>query len=367
MKPFIIILVLLTLFSCGKQDQTTAPQSSQKIPVRIARVSEEPDVIRIPGTIQTEDTAIIASKFAGFVQRVPAKNGMRVKQGELLVVMDDRNLSAQSDRVSAMRTEAFQASDEAKNHVLAARAQKELAASTFARIEKLFEKKSASLQEFEEAKARKDAADAELNAAERRVAQTAAKMEQLQSDEKDVMANLSYVRIAAPFDGIITSVDVDPGEFVNPGQSLVRVESPGTYQLIFMVEEELLPMFNEEAVVDIEIEGQKDRHIKGKVVEIGPSMNHATRTFPIKANLLTQAQLRSGTSASIVLPLKAQKSLWIPETFLNRQAGVETVFVQRGKEWERTLVRSGKTKKDQIEILSGLNAGDEIALFEEQQ
>ncbi|HSE39181.1 MAG TPA: efflux RND transporter periplasmic adaptor subunit [Acidobacteriota bacterium] len=366
MKQFIIILVLLTLFSCGKQNQTTAP-SSAKNPLRIARVIEEPDVIRIPGTVQTEDTAIIASKFAGFIQRVPAKNGMHAKQGQLLVVMDDRNLSAQSDRVSSMRTEALEGTEEAKNHLEAARAQKDLAASTFARIERLFQKKSASLQEFEEAKARRDAADAELNAAEKRVAQTEAKIEQLQSEQKDVAANLSYVRIAAPFDGVVTSVDVDPGEFVNPGQSLVRIESPGTYQVLFMIEQELLPLFNEGALLDVEIQGEKDVHIKGTVTEIGPSMKDATRTFPIKANLSTQAHLRSGTSAIVILPIKTQKSLWIPETFLNRQVGLETVFVRRGNEWERTLVRSGKTRKDQIEILSGLNAGDEIALFEEQQ
>jgi RND family efflux transporter MFP subunit len=264
-----------------------------------------------------------------------------------------------------MKEEIENALAEAESHLAAAAAQKELAASTFQRINNLYRKQSSSRQEFEEAQSRKDAAEAQWNAARQRVAQAKAKLQQLKSENQELSANLSYVRITAPFDGIVVSVSADEGTFVNPGQVLATIERLETYQIIFMAEQELLPLLKEGQSLQVEI-GGTDRPAEAIVSEINTSMDPATRTFLVKADLSQfDKPIKSGISATALLQLPARSSLWIPEEFLNSVSGLETVTVRRDDRWERTLVRSGKHQDGKVEIVSGLNAGEEIAVLEE--
>ena len=354
LKKFSCVLVLaISLASCKSKEQTESIESSIPAPARTAIVEREGRGLELAGTTRAADVAKIASRFSGFVSRVSVHAGDHVKKGQVLVMLDDSNLSAQRERVNAGK-------DEARQAVEAANAQRRLAANTFERIKTLYDKKSASKQEYEEAESRKDAAEANYQGALKRVAQA-------ESEIRDVRASSEYLRMTAPFDGIVTNVFVDEGTFVNPGQPIVSMENPGSFQVLFSVEEDLLNALqkNQELQVVIPVTGTEP--LTATVDEISNVIDSSTRTFQVKANLPGRPQLRSGLSARIFLTASDGGSLWIPVEFLTRSNDVETVLVKERDQWKRVLVKSGEQKNGKVEVLTGLTEGEQIGMPEEQR
>ncbi len=347
------ILLLISLISCKDKEQTGPGENSVLEPVRTARVQREERLLEISGTIRSAEVAQLASRFAGFVSSVPVRAGDRVKKGQVLVSLDDSNLSAQRGRIKA-------GTEEARQSVEAAAAQKRLAFSTFERIKALYEKKSASKQEYEEAESRKDAAEAAYQGALKRVTQT-------ESEMQDVRASSEYLRITAPFDGIITNVSIDPGTFVNPGQPILSMENPGSYQVLFSVEEDLLNAIPKNRELPVLVPTIGTELLLATVEEISNVIDSGTRTFQVKANLPASTQLRSGLSARIFLTVSAGSSLWIPVEFLTTSNDIETVLVKEQNQWKRVLVKSGTQKNGKVEVLTGLSEGEVIGSLEEQR
>ncbi|HSP07861.1 MAG TPA: efflux RND transporter periplasmic adaptor subunit [Acidobacteriota bacterium] len=366
MKYVLYLLPLVALLACGGKE-TSAPAQSGAAPARTARVEKAPGVLEISGTVRAADVAQLASRYGGFVREVKARAGSRVKAGDLLVVLDDRSLQAQADKVQAGEQEVRQAIEEARQHLQAADTQRQLTTNTLVRIQSLYDKKSASRQEFEEAQAAKDAAEAGWRAAQERVAQAESKLRQAKSDTQDVSASMSYQRITAPFDGVVTSMTADQGTFITPGQTVAAMENPRRYQLVFSVEQELLSALPAGSKIQVQVPAAGAVPLDATIDEVSPSADQATRTYLVKAGLPANASLQTGLSGRAVIHVPSRSSLWIPAAFLAQQNDLETVIVKTGNDWRRVLVKSGDRSGDRVEILSGLNEGDEVGLFEGQQ
>lgn len=344
-------ILILFVASCGSGEKINYEIEPLRTPVRTVKVQREDRTVEVAGTVRAADVAQLASRFGAFVSRVPVRAGMRVKKGDLLVLLDDRSLSAQRDKLIAAKREAEQS-------VQSAHAQERLAASTFERTRGLYEKKAASKQEFEEAQSRKESSKAVYAAAVQRVSQT-------ESDIRDLRASLDYVRIMAPFDAVVTAVSIDVGTYVNAGQPVVTLESPSAYQVLFSVEEDLLKVVQKNQQIAVSIPTISAGKFNAVVEEVNSSADISTRTFLIKANLPATPGIRSGLSARIFLPGASGKTLWIPEEFLENKDDIETVLVKEQDRWRRILVKSGTHKDGHVEILSGLNEGDLVGLMEE--
>lgn len=344
-----IVLSGLLLFAvaCGKKEMQPE-RASLQAPSRTAVVEREKRTLEIAGTVRATDVAQLASRFAAFVTRVQVQAGTRVSQGDLLVLLDDRNVQAQRSKITAAR-------EEAQLSAQAAEAQMRLATTTFNRIRELYERQSASQQEFDEAKTKKEASEAAYQAALQRIVQA-------ESDMREVQANSEYLRIGAPFNGIVTSVSVDAGTFINPGQTIVSVENPSSYEVTFAIEENLLNALSRGSEVMVSIPALSlDKH-PARIKEINAALDAGTRTFQVKATLEPNPELRSGLSARVSLSSEANQSLWIPAEFVSRNDDIETVLVKKAGEWRRVLVKSGTSKNRKVEILAGLNQGEEVGL-----
>lgn len=362
-KVILISVIAIGSISCGSADKEQTKNISEMKALKTVRVEQEAAVFEIAATVRATDIAEVASRYGGFVTRTPVKPGMRVQKGELLVVMDERTLNAQSEKLGSAREEIKNAILEAKHLYDSSESQKQLAVTTYERIRQLYEKKSASPQEYQEALSRKNSAEAASEAAAERVAQTEARLNQLGSDVKELAANRSYVRIESPFTGVVSAVYVDPGTFANPGQNLVTVEKPGSYQISFFVEQELLPYLKQGRKIKIRIPAVSAGLFNGVVSEISPSQDPSTRTFLVKADLQNASSIQSGFSAYVLLESQRSSSLWIPEEYLIRKMDLEMVYVRQNDVWKRVLVKSGNRKNEKVEILSGLNKGEEIGLM----
>jgi RND family efflux transporter MFP subunit len=357
----ILLFLAFAIAGCTSQQKTETPVE-RKEPAQVVHAEMRHGTLEVAGTVRSANVAELASRYGGYVQKVNVHAGSKVRRGDLLVLLDDRSLDAQSQKATAAEKEIREGIEEARQNVLATEAQRELAVNTFERIRALYERKSASKQEFEEALTRKESAEASYEAAKRRLAQMDSRLAQVKADRQEVSAGLSYQRIAAPFDGIIASVPAEQGTFARPGEILAIVEDSGPHQFVFSVEENLLPVVS--GKVWISIPSASDKLLQGEILEVSPSSDMGTRTFRVKAALPDIPNLRSGISGTVQFQ-SPSKSIWIPLSYLILKNDLETVMVRQGREWRRVLVKSGNRTGDQVEILSGISAGDELGLFDE--
>ncbi|HEY4492361.1 MAG TPA: efflux RND transporter periplasmic adaptor subunit, partial [Acidobacteriota bacterium] len=274
---YVLLFCGAALVACEKQ-KSASPAQEREVPVRTARVVKASSAIEVAGTVRSNDVASLASRTAGFVSRVHVYAGSRVKKNHELISVDDRNLRAQLEKLKAAGEEVDQGIREARHQLEGAESQKRLASNTFERISELYRKNAASKQEFEEAEARKQAADSSREAARERAAQAESRKKQIASDLQDLSASFGYVRIVAPFDGVVTSVPVDQGTFVNPGQTLVSMES-SSYQIQFFVEESLLSSVRKGQPVNAFIPAIAGDPVQATISEVSASLDTGTRTF----------------------------------------------------------------------------------------
>ena len=155
---FVFFVVLLAILSgCGDgETHTRAASNTPAISVQSVSVRSQdwPNSYEATGTIRARTAAVLSTKVMAYVRQVSVQLGDRVREGQELVTLDAQDLDANVRRAEAAETEVRSAIPEADNGVAGAKANLDLAQSTFKRMEELASKKSISDQEFDEASAR---------------------------------------------------------------------------------------------------------------------------------------------------------------------------------------------------------------------
>src|SRR5665811_511066 len=187
MKPYFLFLPIpvLLLTSCGSEPARRAAQpQTPPVAVQVAAVATEdwPASYEATGTVRARTTATISSKVMGYVQQVSVQVGDRVRQGQALITLDARDLDVSLRRAEAGGAEVQSAIPELENATAAAKANLDLAQTTFKRMEELASKKSISNQEFDEASARLKSAQAAYEMARAKRTQLDSKRAQVQQE-----------------------------------------------------------------------------------------------------------------------------------------------------------------------------------------
>lgn len=296
----------------------------------------EPVEMNIPanfaGTVIAQDTARISTRIAGFVDKVLVKEGDRVKKGQLLMVIDPKDLIAQKESLL--------------HQIEATKAQAWAAKRTYERLKALEKVGGVTQQQLDMAKAQYEALE---NA-----------VKSLEAAVKAIDNNLKYAEIRAPFDGIVAVKPVNKGDFVGPGSFLIAIDKPPYEAMVFLPER----FFGHIKV------GQKVKvDIKGKVVEgtvkvVAPAVDPMSRSFMVKVSLPDKCRVVSGQSVYVEVPeTKKQKVILIPKTAVFKWGDFTGVYVvdKKGVIHLR-FVRLGLTYGDKVEVLAGLEPGDVIVV-----
>src|ERR1035438_2937034 len=181
MKPYFLFLPIPVFFltSCGNEPARRAAQSqTPPVAVETAVITTQdwPASYEATGTVRARTTATISSKVMGYVvQQVNVQVGDHVRQGQGLITLDARDLDVSLRRAEAGRAEVESAIPELENATAAAKANLDLAQTTFQRMQELAAKKSISSQESDEASARLKAAQANYEMMRSRRAQVSSK------------------------------------------------------------------------------------------------------------------------------------------------------------------------------------------------
>jgi RND family efflux transporter MFP subunit len=292
-----------------------------------------------------------------YVREVKAQIGDHVREGQPLVTLDARDLDVNSRRIEAAREEIRAAMPEADSAVAAAKANLDLAQVTFKRMQELYEKKSITDQEFDEASAKVKAAQAAQDMARARRTQLDAKLAQSEQESRAADVTRTYAEVLAPFAGIVTAKSVEPGTLAAPGAPLFTIERDSGYRLEASVEESRLTAIHVGQSVTVALDGL-DKTFEARVSEIVPAVDAASRTNIVKIDLPAISPLRSGMFGRAVFPLGRRSVVAIPAAALTERGQMQSVMVAENGVAHTRIVTAGQKNKDRVEVLSGLNAGE---------
>jgi len=344
----LMVAAVVGLSSCSTPAvKARSPETIRHISVLSAQQADVPDLLEAAGTVSALQTSDLASQMMGSIVEIRAQEGDRVQRGEVLAVIEDSEARAALDRATA-------AGVAAQEQLVAANSDLVLAESTLKRYQSLYERKSLSPQEFDEVKARQQVALARRDMAQAGQAQGQAALNQAKT-------MLGYTRIRAPFDGVVTKKKADPGTLASPGMPIFTVEDVRRYRLDVAINESDLRYVRTGGQVSVEIETLDNPELKGKVVQIVPAADPASRAFLVKVELPTDPGLRSGLFGRARFSRGERRTLLIPRSAVVERGQLQGVFVlDQNKVAGLRYITLGKSSGSEIEVLTGLEGGERI-------
>jgi RND family efflux transporter MFP subunit len=345
----LLMVAAAALSSCAKEERVAAtpPETVHNVPVMAVQRTEIPDVLEAVGTVQAAQTSQLASQMMGNIVEIRVREGDRVQRGEVLAVIDDAQPRAVVERAQAADLAAQQEASAAETDLT-------LADATFKRYQMLYERKSVSPQEFDEVKAREQGARARHAMAEAGQAQAKAALAQARTA-------LEYTRIRAPFDGVVTEKKADAGTLASPGMPIFTVEDVRRYRLEVTVNENDLRNVKLGQTAPVVIDALDGAEFIGKVVQVVPAVDPASRSFVVRIELPANGRLRSGLYGRAQFPRGERESVIIPRTAVVERGQLQGVFVlDQNRVANLRYVTLGKPSGNAVEVLAGLEGGEQL-------
>ena len=383
---FILIgFLVIAPSSCGKKEEAAKPE---KIPTvkgvegETLKASALENYYEAVGTVRAKITSVLSSRTMGQVVALHVREGDRVKSGQLLIEIDDRAGMAQLRKAEAALREArdlavevernLQTAESAKQ---AAEAEQVLSLSTYNRYKSLLEKKSVSRQEFDQAEARYRAKTAELAGAKAqaesllaRREQVSARIEQAEAEITAARISVGYARIQSPMKGVVAVKQTEVGVLATPGAPLLTIEDDDHYRLEAAVEESLLGKIRLGDPVGVFIDALGPEELRGRVGEISPASDPASRSGIVKIDFLPGDKkealprpLRSGLFGKARFPSGQRTLIAIPAKAVVQKGQLQGAYVVDSANIVRLrLIQLGKSYGERVEVLSGLREGEKI-------
>jgi len=362
LRAVLSVPFLMWLAGCGEAPrEKAAAEPGPRIPVPVlpVTVGDLPSVYEATGTVRARASASLSSKLIGSVREVRVQIGDRVKEGQILIVLDSADLEAALRRAEAAREEIRTTFPEADSGVAAAKASLDLAQVTFNRMQELYSKRSISNQEFDEASARLKAAQAASEIARAKRTQLDARLAQAEQEVRMAQVNRGYAQIEAPYAGLVTAKPAEPGIMATPGAPLMTIEREGAYRVEAAVEESRLGAIRTGQAVSIRFDGA-GQGVTGKVSEIVPEVDAASRTGVVKIDLPASPGLKSGVFARALFGMGTRRAIMIPAAAATEHGQILSVLVAENGTARTRLVTLGEKMGDRVEVLSGLNEGEAL-------
>jgi RND family efflux transporter MFP subunit len=349
-----VVLVLIAVLTGGlsgcsneHRAEPAATQTVSNVPVIVVQRSTIPDWLEAVGTVRAAQTSQVSSQMMGNIGEIRAHEGDRVQNGQVLATIDDAQPRSAVDQATS-------AVDAAEKEVSAADSDLALAQATLQRYQELYEKKSVSPQEFDEIKARYQSAEARRDMVRAGQAQASAALTQAQN-------SLSYTRIRAPFSGVVTDKNVDAGTLASPGMPIFTLEDTRSFRLEVTVDESDIRLVHVGQVAPVTIDALGDIQLPGKIVQIVPAADTASRSFLVKVELPADTRLRSGLFGRARFARGERSALLIPRTSLVERGQLQGVYVLDANQIAGLrYVTLGRSTGEKFEVLSGLQAGEKL-------
>ncbi len=360
-------LSVICLMGCSSKEDTES--AGQVAAIKVKTVALTPmkfrRQIQVQGCIQPVNSAKIAARMAGSIDALKVKEGDRVKKGDILFQTDQVNLQNQVLIAEQNLKVAQQNKSIAEADLKIAKTNLEKARLDFERDETLFKRNVITKQAFENMEVTWKNAQATTEKAETALAYKDVLITQAETSLQIARKNLEDSQIRAPYDGVITAKYHETGEFVSNGMAVLAMEDQTNLETSLYLSSIYYPLLSPETTVVLSLRGQE--LCRAKLSYISPSIDSTTRTFEIKAALLSQPNLISGTLCDVTVILAERDGVGLPsDAVLSRADGKSLIFAVNNSLAEEILVTTGFTTDGVTEILQADNLKDRQFVIEGQ-
>lgn len=371
------VAALVLASGCSKSETAQArgaEPAAKAVQVEAVRQDSVRRAVDVVGTLAAVDAVTLSSEADGKVSRIMADLGDRVKAGQTLVQLDSEKQRYTYDQQQAVLARALAQYGAANPTDLpdveqtpeARKAQAELVQATqaFERAAELFKRTLISQQALDDAKASLDAKGATYAAALQNAKNLRASIQASEATMKLAGRVLRDTDIRAPFDGYVERRLVNLGELVKTQMPVMAIVRLDPLKVTAEIPERMAPWIKEGQAVELRVDAYPDRTFTGKLSRISPGVNTATRAFPFEAEVPnTETLLKPGTFARVHIESdKVDNILTVPYAALQYRYGVNRAFVVAGNTLAMRELGVGERVGDRIEVVSGLKAGEQIAL-----
>lgn len=320
--------------------------------------------IELPGTISGLTEAPLLARSDGYVKQRFVDIGDRVKAGQLLATIDSPDLDRQVDEARAAVLQAESMLAQAESALIQAQANEKLAAVTAQRWTRLRERGAVSRQDYDTNNTNYEAQAAGVRVATANVAAANYALKASRANLRRYLELQGYEQVRAPFDGLITLRNIDVGALINTGSTLLfRVADAHIVRLFINVPEtdSATIRVGQDATLTTGTYGP--RTFTGKVTRTADALDPAART------MLTEVQvqnpdlaLRPGMYATVRLKApRAQRVVLVPsDCLILRSVGPQVAVVTKDDRIQFRKVEIGRDFGNQLEVLSGLRAGERV-------
>lgn len=281
--------------------------------------------------------SVIAAQVAGRITQLPVRTGDQVEQGQILVRIDAR---AASQQAAASRAQ-----------VDAAQAQLDVASRELERQRQLF--------------ARQYISQAALEQAEAQFKATRAAVRSTLAQAGSARTQTGFYTLRAPFSGIIAEVSVESGDMAMPGRPLLTLYDPARMRVVASLPQNRLKDFRQALPVHVSLGSTSARDgFDATTVTILPTVNPETHTVLVRLGVPAGQVTLPGQFARAYFPLRSQdgEHLFVPASTVIHRTELDAVYVITDGRAMLRQVRVGERSGEDMEILSGVRAGEMVAL-----
>jgi membrane fusion protein, multidrug efflux system len=377
------------LYGCtGQPENITAPHSKADTDRTVVVTKVTSQLLErnenLPGDLLAYRDVAIYPKVSGFVQWIGVDRGSYVKAGQTLIRLSAPELAAQK---ASGRDDALVAADERKEaqaELESVIEQQHEAEATLKSDRDTYERlKGASAypgiipkNDLEVAEQKTLAAQAKVEFYRKKQKALEARIQSSINKERSVVQSArsrsdieAYLRLTAPFDGLVTERNVHEGSFVTaPGdgkaQPLLRVQQRSTLRLVVPVPEANVGSVVEGALVQFKVPAFAGQTFTGVIRRVGGTLDLSTRTMPVELDVAnTSGQLTPGMYAEVTWPVRPRMpSMLVPRTAVVRTTERTFVIKVNDNLTEWVDVKVGSAIGDLVEVFGNLTDGDLIVV-----
>lgn len=313
------LLVVAMLGACsGGSDKAAAEKVDEKPRVKLAEVSSRPveQIQEYTATVEAEVKNNIAPSSPVRIDRIFVEVGDRVSKGQKLVSMDAANLKQIKYQLDNQQIE-------------------------FKRIDELYKVGGASKSEWDTAKMNLDIRE---------------------TSYKNLLENTSLL---SPINGVVTARNYDNGDMYSGGEPVLVVEQITPVKLYINVSEGYFTKVKKGAPVSVKVDVYGGEEFEGKIGLVYPTIDPATRTFPVEIQLVNRDQrVRPGMFARATLNFGTQDHVVVPDLAIVKRAGSgdRYVYVYKDGKVSYNKVELGRRMDTEYELISGVDNNSQVVI-----
>jgi membrane fusion protein, multidrug efflux system len=340
-KRMILMLAVLTALLAGlgfvkfRQIQAAVAQNSNFQPpptavtTIVAHRENWPSTLALIGTAQAIQGVTVSADLPGTVDKINFDSGRPVRAGDVLVELDTRQERAQ---------------------LAAAEAQRDLARTNFGRTQELVKQGVVAQTEYDNVSAQQKATEAQVG---------------------EIRATIERKTVRAPFSGILGIRQINLGQYLAAGQAIVPLQSLNPIYVNFGVPQQEAPRVKAGRTLEVTSDDVPGVRFAGRVTAVDSVVDQTTRNIQVQATLSNpEAKLRPGMFVQVEVALGGSRDVVpLPASAINYAPYGDSVFIvtdlkdPKGKVYRgvrQQFVKLEGSRGDQVAVISGVNAGDEV-------